>query len=766
MSQKLHYAPYIPNKQSNQNGSTRSSIIMDFVRSGKLQNALTLYDRLQNDATAYPCVHTYAALLKACAKLKRLYTGLIIHHNVAITGQAWKSMCIASGLINMYAECGSLLDAQQVFNSLPVRNAVCWNALMTAYARHGYGEEALMAFDNMLEEGIDPTAVAYINVLKACAILGCVTRAQGMHAEFERTGLLGKDVSIGNTLLHMYAKCGLIAKAQEVFDRLVNPNLISWNALMTGCSEQGYHGEVRHIFDRMQSRKICPDAITLICVLKACGILGESVTFGTIHAEAERKGLLEKDFVIVNTIIDNYIKLDMVSKAWQVLNRLPVEDVMAWNALISSCVKHGLHKEALEYLKQMQSENVSPDSVTYVWGLKACGGLEDLSEGQELHVEIERRNMLVDNHFLGSALVDMYSKSGSLAKARQVFESLRIRNVVTWTALISGYVEHSDGEQALDCFKQMQSAAIPANAFTYAEVVRACGSLRDAEQGRIFHAEIVRLGLLQSSIIVGSTLVDMYSKCGLIWKAKQVFDMLSKRDVIAWTSLATAYAENGQAEESLYMIEQMQHDGISSDEVALVCSLKICGIVGATSKGIDIHAELVRKGLLGGLVLENALVDMYSKCGELSLAQETFDRLPCQDVACWNSLIAAYALYRDGAWSFEIFDKMLSVGIFPDTITFSIILNVCGLVGLFAKGHALFDAMSELYGITPTVEHHNCMVDIHCRAGFIDKALALIEPFSDAVTHRSILGACKKWGSVEGGLQTFEIKSINKFEGY
>eukprot|EP00250_Pteridium_aquilinum_P004822 c15019_g1_i2 orf=717-1601(+) len=286
-----------------------------------------------------------------------------------------------------------------------------------------------------------------------------------------------------------------------------------------------------------------------------------------------------------------------------------------WDSLITNCVKYGNPWHAISLYQQMKrSEFLRPNDRSFVALLKACTKLRALEMGLELHADIARLGLLEKNPFAGSTLVGMYVKCGSLAKATQVFDRLEGQDVVSWTALITGYVEHGRFENALQCYEQMQVEGVSPNAITFVSTLKACGSIRATSRGHILHIEIKRQGLLQTNIYVGSALVDMYAKFGSLMRARQVFDEVPARNEVLWNALITGYVECGWGRKALECFEQMRLEGVVPNAVTFICILKASGLVGATDRVEEIHAEIEKQNLLGSdLLVGSTLVDMYAK---------------------------------------------------------------------------------------------------------------------------------------------------------
>ena len=254
----------------------------------------------------------------------------------------------------------------------------------------------------------------------------------------------------------------------------------------------------------------------------------------------------------------------------------------------------------------------------------------------------------------------------------------------------------------------------------------------------------------------------MYAKCGLLSKAQEVFNEIPVRNVVSWTTLISGYTQHGHNEEALSCYESMRRQSIAPNEAILLCVLKACASIGAIDKGREIHAQIVQEGSLEqNDIIGTALVDMYAKCGDITKAQQVFDRLSVQNIVSWTALIAGYAHLGGHDMVCNTFDKMIAKGITPNLITFTVVLNACNHLGLLEKGQMYFEAMGNTYGIISTVEHLTCMVDLFGRAGNFDKAVEIVKKMESACCdHRplwiSLLGSCQKWRNMEVGRWAFE----------
>ena len=218
-------------------------------------------------------------------------------------------------------------------------------------------------------------------------IIGSLEIGENLVARIRKEGLLLKDIMLGNALVDMYTKCNALEKAQELFEQLPSRNVVSWNVLIAGYTQNGFGHEALKNFRQMQSAGVCPDPVTYISILKACGIVGSLEIGQDIDTEVRKKGLLQKDVVLGTALVGMYSKCGALEKAQEVLDQLPVRNVVTWSALISGYVQNGIGDKALKCFDHMQLMGISPDIVTYICSLKACSSIGDIDEGRKIQTK-------------------------------------------------------------------------------------------------------------------------------------------------------------------------------------------------------------------------------------------------------------------------------------------------------------------------------------------------------------------------------------------
>ncbi|KAI5080114.1 hypothetical protein GOP47_0005593 [Adiantum capillus-veneris] len=460
------------------------------------------------------------SLIWACCKTKDLSTGIKLHNELQSRGLAEKNYSRA--LVSMYAKCGDLQRAQALLDKHNSSSIVPWNALIAGYARQGKGQNALDCFEQMQREGISPNSVTYTCILKACARMRAIDKGKKIHEEISKQGLLEHDIILSTALVDMYAKCGCLPQAQGVLEKLPSRSVVSWNALVAGYAQQGHGRQALDCYEQMRCEGIQPDSVTYTCILKACAGIRAIDKGKQIHNEILRQGLLEHDIMLSTALVDMYAKCSALPQAQSVLEKLLSRDAISWSALITGYAQEGKGQQALECYERMQSEGIHPDSGTYVAILNACALTGAIDKGKHVHDEILRQELLEHDSLVGNALVDMYAKCGALPQAQSVLEKLPFRDVVSWNTLITGYAQKGKGQQALECYEQMQQEGILPDAVTYHCLLNMCSHLGLVEEGQGLFDSMEAVGGLKPDLECFTCMVDLLGRAGHLIKAVEV----------------------------------------------------------------------------------------------------------------------------------------------------------------------------------------------------------------------------------------------------
>ncbi|KAF7811388.1 putative pentatricopeptide repeat-containing protein [Senna tora] len=468
--------------------------------------------------------------------------------------------------------------------------------------------------------------------------------------------------------------------------------------------------------------------------------------------------------------------------------------------LISAFTKHGLPNESIDLYASLQTRGIKPDKVVLLAVAKACAASGDVFRTKKVHDDVVRYGFQSD-FVLGNALIHAYAKCKRVEDARQVFDEMSTRDVVSWTSMSSCYVNCGLPRQGLAVFRDMGLNGVKPNSMTVSTVLPACSELKDLKSGREIHGFAVRHGM-EDNVFVCSALVHMYARCLSVTQARLVFDRMPYRDIVSWNSVLTAYfmnkeyenglalffhmskgvkmdeatwnaviggcMENGQTEQALEMLRRMQDMGFKPNQITISSILPACSILESLRMGKEVHCYVFRHWLIGDLTSMTALVYMYSKCGDLNLSQSVFDMMPRKDVVAWNTMIIANAIHGNGEEVLLLFQNMLKSGFKPNSVTFTGILSGCSHSRLVEEGLKIFNSMGRDHLVEPDANHYSCMVDVFSRSGRLEEAYEFIqrmpvEPTASA--WGALLGACRVHKNVElakiAAKKLFEIEPNN-----
>ncbi|XP_021649052.2 pentatricopeptide repeat-containing protein At4g38010-like isoform X2 [Hevea brasiliensis] len=469
-------------------------------------------------------------------------------------------------------------------------------------------------------------------------------------------------------------------------------------------------------------------------------------SFKTIHAQLVTSGIVRNDLV-VNRVVDFFGKSgDFVHYACGFLKQCDWRiSSFPFNSLISSYAGSDRPQVAILGYRQIVRNGFSPDVYTFPAVLKSCSKFMGIGEGRQIHGIVVKMGLVIDI-YVQNSLIHLYGICGHCGGAGRVFDEMLVRDVVSWTSIISGYVRAGLFDEAVTMFLRMD---VEPNIATFVSVLVACGKNRNLSIGRGIHGLIFKRPL-EEGLEASNALIDMYVKCECLNEAKQIFDELPQKDIISWTSIISGLVQCNRPKDSLELFYDMQNSGVQPDRITLTSVLSACAAIGALDYGKWVHEYIDRKAIKWDIQIGTAMVDMYAKCGCIDLAVQTFNGMASKNIFTWNALLNGLAMHGRGCEAQELFEEMVRVGMMPNEVTFLAILTACCHSGLVDEGRKYFHQMiSWQYNLSPRLEHYGCMIDLLCRAGLLDEALLLVKtmPMSpDVLIMGAILSACKAKG--------------------
>ncbi|KAL6197764.1 hypothetical protein ACLB2K_033369 [Fragaria x ananassa] len=408
----------------------------------------------------------------------------------------------------------------------------------------------------------------------------------------------------------------------------------------------------------------------------------------------------------------------------------------------------------LHVLDLVNRASLEADRTLYSKLLNKCSQTGQLKHATIVHAHILTSQFNNDLPILNT-LLNTYVKCGSLDDAHHLFDEMPHRDLVTWTSLISGYSQLDRPRESLVLFPQMLRHGLVPNQFTLSSLLKAAGAGPDPDDrhGRQLHAYCFKCGF-DSNVYVGTSLVDMYARCGLMDDSQIIFDALHSKNEVSWNALIAGHARKGQGEHALRLFWNMLRGGFKPTHFTYSSVFTVCAGAGSMEQGKWVHSHMIKSGVNLVAFVGNTLLDMYAKSGSIEDARKVFDRLVKRDVVSWNSMLTGYAQHGLGKEAVQLFQEMLRNGVQPNDISFLCVLTACSHSHLLDEGQYYFHLMKKRFKIEPQVFHYVTMVDLLGRAGLLDRADKFIREMltePTAAVWGALLGACRMHNNIDLG---------------
>uniref|UniRef100_A0A0D9W9W0 Pentacotripeptide-repeat region of PRORP domain-containing protein n=1 Tax=Leersia perrieri TaxID=77586 RepID=A0A0D9W9W0_9ORYZ len=483
------------------------------------------------------------------------------------------------------------------------------------------------------------------------------------------------------------------------------------------------------------------------CISSGAFRQGKSVHGRIVAASAS----LPPDLHLGTKLVIFYARFGDTAAARKVFDGMPHRSVVSWTAMVSGYARNGRPSEALELFAMMRaSGGARPNQFTYGSVASACAGAGCVRSGEQVHA-CAAKGRFSGDMFVQSALMDMHLRCGSVEDARRLFAEMGRKDVVSWNALIRGFVERGHDGEALGLFSSMLKDAMLPDHFTLGSALKACGAVGAPVNVELVHTCVIKLGYWGEKVVIGS-LINSYAKCRSMSNAKEIYDSISEPDLISSTALINGYImDRNHSADAMRLFCKIHCKGLLIDGFLLSSLLCLCANVASARFGTQIHAYMCKKQPMGDVALDNALVDMYAKAGEFSDAKRAFDEMPYRNVISWTSLITACGRNGSGGDVVTLFNRMVEDGVRPNDVTFLSLLSACGHCGLTSKGMEYFTSMMSKYGIDPRAEHYSSAIDLLARGGQLEDAWKLVQKINfkpNSSMLGAMLGACKLHGNM------------------
>uniref|UniRef100_A0A6V7QTQ1 Pentatricopeptide repeat-containing protein n=1 Tax=Ananas comosus var. bracteatus TaxID=296719 RepID=A0A6V7QTQ1_ANACO len=617
-----------------------------------------------------PDPFVFSVVLRACSLAGSFNHGRELHCMILKLFYI-EDLFVANGLVSIYANCGSITYSELVFLRIRRPDLVSWTSMLSGYMKNGLDDDALELFNDMAWRGSRFDAFALSVGLKASSNLELRDRV-------------------------LWKNRRMVAMKQ-VFDKLDEKDLVSWNTIIECYAYNWCHGQALSLFRILMDEDLICDRFTLVSILQAVAGLGAVGHGKEIHGYLIRTGFAS-DTHVISALLDMYIEFGSLNDECNVV--------------------------PLKLFTHFLSTGAKVDEFIFASSLKHCAVRLDLETGRLIHACVAKLGMDSDAHVV-SSLIDMYSKCGILDSSYCLFSRIEHPDVVTWSSIISGSCSNGQFEKGLQLFRSMQLDYIRANEFTYTSALKACIASRDIRRGTEIHCNLIRNGYL-SNLSVLKNLINLYLEVSQIDRALSLCSLIPQNEN-SWNQFIQAFAKLNNHKGILELFHRIQRSNGQLDHSLAHLVLDSCGNLLLLNMGLQAHAYITKRGFASNHKVGNALIKMYSDFGILSHAVDAFNQMPEKSSSSWAAIIAANVDNGCPSKALELFIQMVRKDKSPNSNTFVSVLKACAQKGLIDEAFHLFVLMRKVYQIDPSAEHYYSMVEVLGRVGMFREAEHFIE---------------------------------------
>ncbi|XP_052170085.1 pentatricopeptide repeat-containing protein At4g33170 [Diospyros lotus] len=654
----------LPTAEALQGYALKTGLDGDVFISGALVNIYSKFGRIWNARALFDCIPEvekdavlWNVMLKAFVHPGLKHEAFLLFsefHRSGLLPDDLAVRCVLEGLFS-----GTITDeddhlfleqVQAYASKLFLRNEdseiLSWNKNMTRYHQAGNNCAALEFFIDMKRLGVGYDSVTLVVALASVTGINDLELGRQIHAVGVRSGL-DLDVSVANSLINMYSKTGCLNSARNIFSGIGELDLVSWNSIIMGCAQSGLQEECTMLYLDLLHSSFRPDHYTIASVLKACSLCTAGFSLcEQIHVQALKIGLIADNFVLT-TLIDIYTQAGKIEEAEFFLENKEDFDLASWNAMMFGYIICGNTPKALELLNLIHKSGERLDEITLATSVKACGCLVALQQGRQIHAHAIKLGLGLE-FCVSGGILDMYVKCGEMKDAHTVFQEIPSPDDVAWTAIISGCVENGEENLALSIYHQMRQSGIPPDEYTFTTLIKASSCLTALEQGRQIHANVIKLDCASDSY-VGTSLIDMYAKCGNIEDSYKLFQRMDVRNIGLWNAMLVGLAQHGHGKEALKLFKNMKHLGVEPDRITFIGVLSACSHSGLISEAYSYFDSMQHDyGIQPEIEHYSCLVDVLGRAGRVQEAEKLIASMPFKaSASMYRALLGACRVQGD-----------------------------------------------------------------------------------------------------------------------
>ncbi|KAL2515910.1 Pentatricopeptide repeat-containing protein [Forsythia ovata] len=601
--------------------------------------------------------------------------------------------------------------------------------------------------------GIGMNQFTYGSILTASCALGSVVCGEQIYGFVVKNGFFFNGY-VRAGMIDLFAKSCRFKDALRVFYDVSCDNVVCWNAVMSGAVKNNENWVALDIFGQMcRFGSLMPNGFTFSSVLTACAALEELELGKGVQGWVIKCGVGE-DVFVGTTIVDLYAKCGAMDEAVKQFKQMPVRNVVSWTAIISGFVQHGDSVSAVWVFDKMKKMGEYINNFTITSVLAACAHLSMFKEAMQIHCCI-LKNGLYSDSVVKASLINMYSKIGAVNLSEIVFvETQNSKQLGVWTNMISAFAQNEISEKAINLFQIMLKEGMVPDKFSTSSILSIVECLT---LGRQIHGYTLKAGLA-SDVSVGSSLFTMYSKCGNLEDSHKVFDQLEGKDNVSWASMIAGFAEHGLADKAILLFREMLLEEFTPDEMSLAAGLTACSALHSLKIGKEIHGFALRYGFGEQMIIDGALVNMYSKCGDLNSARIVFKLMPLKDQVSCSSLVSGYSQSGYIEEALQLLHEMLLSDLNIDAFTISSILGAVSLLNIPDIGTHLHARIIKM-GVESEASVGSSLVMMYSKCGNIEGCSKVFQQIKnpDLVSWTTMITSYAQHGKGSEALHVYDI---------
>lgn len=677
-------------------------------------------------------------------------------HCLALKIGALCHLPVLTSIIMAYSRAGQLSYSLNMFHDITGKDVIIYNAMITSLVDHSRFDEAADLFKKMLSCQIGFSSTSLLVIVSSLICSGTLVQGRVLHGLAFRSGALS-DSSLCNALIDMYAKFSDLLSTELVFQEMGScRDAVSWNSMLSGF----LHGNnpekcLLYFLERTRDGEK-GDSICLSCAISATSSLRELRSGQVLHALSSKIGLENNpvDNSVGNSLVCFYSACGESEVAEAIFKEMVIKDTVSWNTVIEGLRLNGEIGGAFNLLYEMQYLNqIRPDKVTLLTVTSICADEMLLVEGRAVHGFILRGGMESDSSLINS-LIYMYAKCGRVENASFLFECMiPRRDSVSWNTIISAFSQSGENKAAQSLFREMLKGSLQCSSATLLAVLPSCDSPEFLIFGKLIHSFIMKSGFLNDNLVLNSV-IYMYINCGKLRTAFSLFwrdsDM---EDVTSWNTIIGGCVQNGYFREALDTFLLMMREGnVCFDYITIISVLLACGSLELVSGGKMIHALSVKALLVSETRVQNAVMSMYGKCGEVESARSVFSAGYNLNLCSWNCMISIFCQNKNPIEALNLFCHL---DMDPDEFTISVIIKACTQLGSIRHGKQIH-AYVHRFRLHKNPAICSALIDMYSNCGRLDLGNHVFQelPSKSVIAWNSIISA---YGYHSDGKKALEL---------